>query len=270
MAATVVSHGSFSSLLRTWRQKRRLSQLELALSANVSQRHISFLESGRAQPSRDMILQLSETLDVPLRDRNGWLMAAGFAPVFAARPIEDPQMAQVAAAINLMLSNHEPFPAAALDRSWNIRLANSAFERLSASMADVWSAIGGTQRNIMRLFFHPNGIKPFITNWSAVAPLLWCRAQREAEISGRDDMRQLLAELSPYQDLPALLFAENAPLLPLIPLNFERSGGRLSVFTVISTFGTAQDITTDELRIETLFPADPQTRDLFTAAALTP
>src|SRR5476649_3060071 len=111
----------FPLLLRSWRQKRRLSQLDLALSSGVSQRHVSFLESGRAKPSRSMILQLSETLEVPLRERNEWLTAAGFAPIFRARPLDDPQMGQVMAAVRMMLENHEPFPAVAIDRAWNIR-----------------------------------------------------------------------------------------------------------------------------------------------------
>src|SRR6185295_12335713 len=147
----------FPNLLKTWRQKRRMSQLELALSSGVSQRHVSFLESGRAKPSRSMILQLSETLEVPLRERNDWLTAAGFAPIFRARPLDDPQMAQVMSAVRLMLANHEPFPAIAIDRAWNIRMANKPFEMLGAMMgADLWTRVGGENRNLMRLFFHPN------------------------------------------------------------------------------------------------------------------
>lgn len=117
----------FAGRLRTWRQKRRVSQLELALSAGVSQRHISFLESGRSSPSRGMILRISETLEVPLRERNGWLVAAGYAPMFEARTLDDPQMSQVMAAVRLMLTNHAPFPAIAIDRAWNIRMTNAPF-----------------------------------------------------------------------------------------------------------------------------------------------
>ena len=173
-------------------QKRRLSQLELALSSGVSQRHVSFLEMGRAKPSRKMILQLSETLEVPLRERNEWLTAAGFAPVFRARPLDDPHN-QIMSAVRMMLTNHEPFPAVAIDRAWNIRLANKAFDRMGAMLgADLWQRVGGKQRNLMRLFFHPNGIRPLVTNWTAVAPLLWHRAQREAEALGGQEMKQVL------------------------------------------------------------------------------
>jgi transcriptional regulator with XRE-family HTH domain len=251
-------------LLKTWRQKRRLSQLELALSSGVSQRHVSFLESGRAQPSRKMILQLSETLEVPLRERNDWLTAAGFAPVFRARPLDDPQMTQVMSAVRMMLANHEPFPAIAIDRAWNIRMANKAFDMMSTMLgSDLWQRVGGQNRNLMRLFFHPGGIKPFVTNWAAIAPLLWHRAQREAEAFGGGEMKQVLTELSEYQDADTLWAAEDAALVPVLPLEIEKDGVRISLFTVIATFGTAQDVTADELRIESLFPADAATETLF-------
>ncbi|NUP87059.1 MAG: helix-turn-helix domain-containing protein, partial [Burkholderiaceae bacterium] len=126
--SVVGERAGFAGLLRTWRRKRRWSQMELSLESGVSQRHVSFLESGRARPSREMILQLSETLEVPLRERNSWLIAAGFAPLFSARELDDPRMGQVMGAVRMMLANHEPFPALALDRAWNVRLANGAFE----------------------------------------------------------------------------------------------------------------------------------------------
>ena len=135
----------FPLLLKTRRQRRRLSQLELALSSGVSQRHVSFLESD--QPSRSMILQLSETLEVPLRERNDWLTAAGFAPIFKARPLDDPQMSQVMSAVRMMLTNHEPYPAVAVDRVWNIRMANAPFDMMSAMLGgDLWDRVGG--RNV--------------------------------------------------------------------------------------------------------------------------
>lgn len=265
--STDCAPGGFPGLLREWRQKRRLSQLELSLVSGVSQRHVSFLESGRARPSRDMILQLSETLEVPLRERNGWLLAAGFAPMFKSRPLDDPQMAQVMKAVRVMLSNHEPYPAVAIDRAWNIRLANGPFEMLVA-MADsgVWARIGGTERNLLRLFFHPEGVRPLITNWRAAAPLLWHRATREANTLGGRDMHGILNELRPFQDTSTLHSADGAPLLPVMPFEMEKDGMRVSLFTVISTFGTAQDVTADELRIEMMFPADEATEQLFRSA----
>ena len=255
---------AFPQVLKTWRSKRRMSQLELALASGVSQRHVSFLESGRAKPSRAMILQLSETLEVPLRERNDWLAAAGFAPVFRARPLDDPQMAQVMSAIKMMLKNTEPYPAIAIDRAWNIRMANGPFEMMSEILGkDLWARIGGQERNLMRLFFHPNGIKPYVVNWDLVAPLLWHRAQREAEALGGQEMKLVLAELAQYQDAETLWAAEDAALVPVLPLAMEKDGLKISLFTVIATFGTAQDVTADELRIESLFPADAATEQLF-------
>ncbi len=259
---------AFPALLRGWRQKRRLSQLELALSSGVSQRHVSFLEKGRAKPSRSMILQLSETLEVPLRERNDWLTAAGFAPLFRARPLDDPQMGQVMGAVRMMLANHEPFPAVAVDRAWNIILANKAFDLLSGVIGEgLWSRIGGAQRNLMRLFFHPEGIRPLVVNWDTVAPVLWHRAQREAEALGGEEMKEILLELSQYQDADTLWASEEAPLVPVLALEIKKGDVRIALFTVISTFGTAQDVTADEMRIETMFPADAATEALFRAAA---
>jgi transcriptional regulator with XRE-family HTH domain len=262
---------AFPALLRGWRQRRRLSQLELALRARISQRHLSFLESGRTRPSRSMVLRLGDALEVPLRDRNDWLVAAGFAPVFRARPLEDPQMRQVLAAVRMMLENHEPFPAVAVDRAWNLRLANRSFERLIALLgADVWERLGGAERNLMRLFFHPDGVRPWIANWRAIAPLLWQRALREAEALGGREMKALLAELARHQDAETLHSAEETALVPVLPLELDKDGTRLSLFTVIASFGTPQDVTADELRIECFFAADEATAALFRAAAAGP
>ncbi len=258
--------GAFPDLLRTWRRRKRLSQLDLALSSGVSQRHLSFLESGRAKPSRTMILQLSETLEVPLRERNAWLTAAGYAPLFRARPLEDPQMGQVLNALSMMLSASEPFPALAIDRAWNVRLANRAFASLSALLgADVWERLGGGPKNLMRLFFHPLGLRPLIANWAAVGPLIWRRALREAEALDGAEMRAVLADLAPYQGEEVLWAAADAPLLPVLPFILQTGGLRISLFAVISTLGTAQDVTAEELRIETLFPADAATEALLRA-----
>ena len=258
----------FPRLLREWRQKRRLSQLDLALSSGVSQRHVSFLESGRANPSRTMILQLSETLDVPLRDRNDWLTAAGFAPVFRSRALDDPQMGQVMAAVRMMLKAHEPFPAIALDRAWNVRMSNRPFDLLGAMLGeDIWTRVGGGERNLMRLFFHPQGIRPFVTNWAAVGPLMWRRARREAETLAGREMKAVLDDLAPFQDPEILWSAVDTALVPVMAFNMQVGDLKMSMFAVVATFGTAQDVTADELRIETLFPADAETEALFRGAA---
>jgi len=258
----------FALLLREWRQKRRMSQLDLALTSGVSQRHVSFLESGRSNPSRSMILQLSETLDVPLRDRNVWLTAAGFAPIFRTRALDDPQMGQVMNAVRMMLAAHEPFPAIALDRAWNVRMSNRPFDRLGDMLgADIWNRVGGGERNLMRLFFHPEGIRPFITNWSSVGPLMWRRARKEAETLDGREMKAVLDDLEPLQEPDILWSPTDTALMPVMPFSLMVHGVTLSMFAVVATFGTAQDVTADELRIETLFPADPQTEALFRNAA---
>lgn len=259
---------SFPGLLKTWRRKRRLSQLDLALNSGVSQRHVSFLESGRANPSRNMVLQLSETLEVPLRDRNRWLTAAGFAPIFQARSLDDPQMSQVMGAVRSMLTNHEPFPAVAVDRAWDIRMSNTPFDAMTAMIGEnLWARVESETPNLLRLFFHPAGIRPVVSNWENIAPLLWHRAEREAAALGGDAMLEVLDALRPYQDAATLWNAEDASLLPVLPLEMETNGVRLSLFTVIATFGTAQDVTADELRIESFFPADAATEALFKGAA---
>lgn len=254
----------FAELLRAQRHRRRVSQLELAVDAGVSQRHLSFLESGRARPSRAMILQLCETLDVPLRERNDWLIAAGFAPMFHTRELDDPQMAQVMNAIRLMLTNHAPFPALAFDRAWNIRLTNAPFDMLVHTLgSDLWTRVGGAERNLLRLMFHPAGLRPFVTNWATAGPLLWQRARREADTLGGAEMKTVLDELAPFQSGDTLASDAGVLLLPVLPIEIEKDGLRVSLFTVISTFGTAQDVTADELKIELLFPADAATDSLF-------
>jgi transcriptional regulator with XRE-family HTH domain len=258
----------FPGMLREWRQRRRLSQLDLALSSGVSQRHVSFLESGRAKPSRTMILQLSETLEVPLRDRNEWLTAAGFAPVFKARDLDSPQMLQVMAAVKMMLKAHEPFPALALDRAWNVHRSNDAFDQLTAMLdADLWERVGHGKRNLMQLFFHPLGLRPFITNWSVIAPLLWQRAKREAQTLAGTEMNAVLDALAPLQDHHVLWSGAETALLPIMPIVLQFGEAKLSMFAIIATFGTAQDVTAEEMRIETLFPADIGTETFFRAMA---
>jgi transcriptional regulator with XRE-family HTH domain len=258
----------FPALLRGWRQKRRLSQLELALSSGVSQRHVSFLESGRANPSRNMILQLSEALDVPLRERNDLLTAAGFAPLFRTRALDDPQMVQVMSAVRMILAAHEPFPAVAMDRAWNVRMSNRPFDLLGRMLGeDLWERLGGGPRNLMRLFFHPQGIRPLVTNWAIVGPLIWRRAQREADMLGGQEMQAVLADLAPYQDAEMLWSAADTALVPVLPFNLRVGDQTISMFAIIATLGTAQDVTADELRFETLFPADPRSEALFRGMA---
>ena len=188
----------FPLLLKTWRHKRRLSQLDLALSSGVSQRHVSFLESGRARPSRSMILQLSETLEVPLRERNDWLTAAGFAPIFKAAAARSSADAAGDERGSDDADQSRTVPCARrrsrLEHPHGECIVRTVERRCSAP--DVWERIGGAQRNLMRLFFHPNGIRPFVANWNAIAPLLWQRAQKEADAFGGQEMQDVLSRRS--------------------------------------------------------------------------
>lgn len=253
----------FAELLKQWRQRRRLSQLELALSSGVSQRHLSFLESSRARPSRAMVIQLSEALDVPLRQRNDWLNAAGFAAAYRNRSLEDPKMAPVLAAVRMMLDNHQPFPALAIDRAWNVVMANEPFESITGLFgSDRWQQDPGQPRNVLRLFFHPLGIRPFVANWDQIAPLMWQRAKREAETWGGEDVKKILADLSDLVPQAGDWAQQGDMLAPVVTVDIALGELRLSMFVVMSTFGTAQDITTDELRVEMYFPADEATERL--------
>jgi hypothetical protein len=188
--------------------------------------------------------------------------------LFQSRALDDPQMSQVMSAVRMMLTAAEPFPAVALYRAWNVRTANTAFDSLVALLgADIWERVGGGPRNLMRLFFHPHGIRPFVTNWASVGPLLWRRAQREAEALGGLEMKAVLDALAPVQDAHILWSAADTALVPVMPFDMTVNGLDISMFAVVATFGTAQDVTADELRIETLFPADPATAALFREAA---
>ena len=262
---------SFGALLRQWRGMRRLSQLQLALDTDVSQRHVSFLESGRARPSRRMVLQLAETLDVPVRERNALLQAAGYSALYRHSDLTATEMAPVSAALKLLLAHHEPFPAMVVDRDWNLLDANPALGRLLAVMGDVeqtWARVCGEgPRNVMRLTFHGEGLRPLIVNWDEAAPMLLRRLQREVAATGSEAGQSLLADL--YAD-PGIARQWQAPdlerpLEPVVPLELMLGDLRLRLFTMISTFGTPQDVTTDEIRVESLFPVDAPTRDLLRA-----
>lgn len=268
MAVRKLTFGEgFGIQLRSWRECRKQSQLELALASNVSQRHISWLENGRSQPSRAMIMRLADALDIPLRDRNTLLTTAGFAPVYAEQAIDSAAMAPVMDALKHILCNHEPYPAIVADRYWNIRLANVAMERLLDlnHPAELWQRIGDDgQRNLALLTLHPDGLRPFIENWPELAPEFVRRLRHEA--LGRGDAEQLafverLEQLAGIADVAAT--QPGVPLLPVLPLKLTMGPVRLSMFSVISTFGTPQDVTTDELRIESFFPADDATEQLF-------
>lgn len=262
------------ALLKSWRGIRKRSQLDLALDAGVSQRHLSFIESGRAQPSRDMLLQLAEVLDIPLRERNQLLHAAGFAPLYQERSLDSLDMTAVKQALDMMLSHHEPFPALVVDRQWNLVLRNAAADRfigLLGEQEQVWRQVDPSgQYNVMRMTFHPAGLQPFLQNWEQTATLLLSRLQREMLADPANPaLSALFDELCALPAIPPhwrnRVWTTAPP--PFLPLEIGMGGVTLKVFTMISAFGTALDVTADELRVETFFPADAFTRQFFVALA---
>lgn len=273
--ATTLTNSGFPGLLKSWRQTRKFSQLALAIEANVSQRHVSFLELGRAKPSRNMVLQLAETLEVPLRERNLLLQSAGFSPAFGNRDLDSEDMSAVKKALTLMLKHHEPYPAMVIDRDWNAVMANDALNRAFGSLGDLpamWQATcGDGPRNLLRLTFHPDGIRQYLANLDELAPIFLQRTQREAVATRNQTVLNILEEISAYPGMPAawLDTSLDSPPPPIIPLTIDNGIMRASLFTMISTFGTPQDITTDELRIESYFPADSDTEQLLQILAST-
>lgn len=242
--------------VRHWRQRRRLSQLDLACEAEISTRHLSFIETGRAAPSRDMILHLAESLDVPLRQRNGLLLAAGFAPVFQERSLDDPALRPAREAIDALLSAHEPYPALAVDRHWNLVAANRAIAPLTAGAAD---ELLKPPVNVLRLSLHPRGLAPRIVNLPEWREHLLFRLRRQFAETADPALSDLLAELTAYpggararaQDLSAIA----------VPLQLRSESGILSLLSATMMFGTPLDPTLSELALETFLPADPATSE---------
>ena len=244
-------------LLRDWRQRRRMSQLDLALEAEISARHLSFVETGRAQPSREMLLHLAEQLDVPLRDRNVLLTAAGFAPVFAERSLDDPALDAARAAIDLVLRGHQPFPALAVDRHWSLISANRAALGL---MAGVDEALLQPPVNVLRVSLHPRGVAPRIANLAEWRGHLLHRLRRQIDATGDATLSALHEELSAYP-APKGLRAHHKVSAIATPMQLKTEAGLLSFFSTITVFGTPVDITLSEIAIEAFFPADEATGD---------
>jgi transcriptional regulator with XRE-family HTH domain len=239
------------TLLRDWRRRRRLSQLELALEAGISTRHLSFVETGRARPSQDMVLHLAEHLEVPLRERNQLLLAAGFAPQYGARSLEDPELAHVRDALGRVLSGHEPYPAMAVDRGWNLVASNAALGVLLEGVVD---ELLMPPVNCMRVALHPDGLAPRILNFPEWQAHLLHRLDRQLAVTADDALSALRAELLGYPGVGDP-FADPAGEV-MVELRLE---GGLRFFSTVTTFGTAVDITVSELSIEAFFPADGET-----------
>lgn len=241
-------------LLRYWRQQRGKSQLDLSLDTGISQRHLSFVESGRSIPSRDLLSTVSEALDIPLRERNVLLLASGYAPRYSESVWEAPEMAAITNAIDRVLLQHEPHPALVLDRSWNVIRTNAATPQFFGSFIDL--AAREHPRNLLHLMFDPTGMRPFIENWDEVAAGLLQRVRRESLGHVVDEKTiRLLSELKNYPGVKDLSSVPRAQS-PVLPITFRKGTQRFSYFSLITTVGTPQCITAQELRIECMFPME--------------
>lgn len=256
-AMTVVeTRSGVGELLRTWRSRRRLSQFDLSLLTGVSTRHLSYVETGRSRPSRELLLHLAEHLDVSLRGRNDLLVAAGFAPQYGESDLAAPQMAEVRQALDLVLEHHDPFPAIVVDRVWNLVLANNGALVL---LEDLNPALLEGQLNVVRVSLHPDGLAGRIEDFPAFSGHIVSRLRRQVALTGDPDLQSLLDEVLTY---PGVTGAEPLTDHPgvVLPITVRSSQGQLSFFTTLATFGTAADVTLSELAVECFFPADEQTR----------
>jgi transcriptional regulator with XRE-family HTH domain len=246
-------------LLRHWRQCRRLSQLDLACEAEISTRHLSFLETGRARPSREMLLRLAEWLDVPLRERNILLLAAGYAPVFPERPLADPSMEAAHRTIQRLLTGHEPYPALAVDRHWTLVMANAAVHRMLTDVEE--TALLQPPVNVLRVSLHPQGLAPRIANLGQWRSHLLARLHRQIEVSGDAALAALFEELRAYPAPKHTPEAEHDFAGIAVPMQLRTPAGTLSFISTTTVFGTPVDLTLAELALETFFPADEATAD---------
>jgi transcriptional regulator with XRE-family HTH domain len=244
------------ALLRSWRQRRSLSQLELALEAAVSARHVSFLETGRAKPSREMIMHLAEHLEVPLRERNGLLLAAGYAPLYGEHSFGSEDMLPVRQALDRFLRAHEPYPAIVIDRHHNLLAANDALATLTDGVA---AELLEPPANALRVALHPQGMAPRTVNLGEWSAHLLGRLRREARITGDAELQDLYHELAGYPGVESEPLHEAVAADIVVPLRVHTDGGELSFFSTIATFGTALDITLAEVAIEAFYPANART-----------
>lgn len=256
---------SFGDHLRTWRQRRRMSQLDLASEAGISTRHLSFVETGRAAPSREMVLQLAEHLELPLREQNAFLVAAGYAPRFGERKYDDPDLDAARAAVELVLKGHEPNPALAIDRHWTLISANSAALRLMGGIAP---ALLAPPANMLRASLHPDGLASRILNLNEWRTHIFARLERQIEVTADAVLMELLQELRTYPGggAHAPPLRDAAPVIT--PLRLKTEAGVLSFLSCTTLFGMPQDVTLDEMAIESFFPADAESARLLAALSI--
>ncbi|MEQ1717199.1 MAG: helix-turn-helix domain-containing protein [Hyphomicrobium sp.] len=259
----MTSSVQFPARLAWWRKKRGQSQMQLAMAASCSQRHISFLELGRTKPSREMVLRLSEALNVPLRQTNELLLAAGFAPVWAATDLSAGSLAPVREALDYMLNQQEPYPAVVIDRRWNLLQANKGAVALVEFL--VGPTTPGTPINLADALVAPDVLRPHLANWDAIVRYFIRSVEADAAADATAETAALLERLLAYKDVRTTLSQPPAANMaaPILPMHFEKGRTKLCLFTTLATLGTPQDITLQELRIESFFPMDEETREVF-------
>lgn len=258
-------------LLKSWRARNNVSQLELSLRCDVSQKHISFIESARSAPSKGMVLLICEALNIPLRDRNSLLTAAGFAPEYRETALSEPELAAVDHALNMMLAQQDPYPAMVVDSLFNVIRANQGAARLQGFLYDVTGPedLPPFAGNVLRSLFSPDGIRRYISNWNDIAPFFLRQLHAEALAHGSSGpMDTLLREIESYEGVPPgwKKYQPGHWQSPILTVDIEKDGLRLSFFSTIATLGTPLDITLQETRIESYFPADEATTRFFTQA----
>ncbi|MFZ2987635.1 helix-turn-helix domain-containing protein [Ideonella sp.] len=255
----------FHELLKAWRSTRRFSQLELAGRAAISQRHLSFLETGRSRPSREMVMRLAQVLAVPLRERNELLRAGGYAPLYTESSLDQASMAGIRMALETTLRHHDPFPALVVNRQWDLLFQNAAVDRLIGLLGEpsqVWNAVDPSgRRNVMRLMLHPEGLQPLVADWPETAGSVLSRLEAESQANPANaGLQALLADLRGMPGVAdALVAAAQAGQtmeVPVLTLKLRAGSSTLMFFSMICTFGKALDLTADELRLELLFPSD--------------
>lgn len=258
---------SFGARLRWWRQRRGVSQLDLAGAAETTQRHLSFLESGRAAPSREMILRLATALDLPLRQQNVLFLAAGYAPPWRESDLSAPELARVDRALDYILAQQEPYPAFVIDRRWNLLRANGGARRLTEFLTGPAPAGPAPSEpvNLAVALVSPDGLRPFIVNWEEVALYLLRGVQADAAADGTAEPAELLTRLLAFPGIPALsrVLPPDEAEAPVLVIHFRRADTSLRLFTTIATLGTPHDVTLQEIRVECFFPVDDPTVQAF-------
>lgn len=264
---TTAANADFPARLRWWRERRGLSQLDLANIADISQRHLSFLELGRTQPSRDMVLRLGAALDLPAREQNALLHAAGFAPVWRQSALGAPELAAVNRALDFMLTQQEPYPAFVVDRRWNLLRANTAGQRFVGFLIDSPPVVPDPANpiNLADALVAPNALRPLIANWREVVLYFMRSVRADAIADGNPETTALLDRLLDYPDVPGLWETPSLEEMqePVLSMHIVKGNTTLRLFTMLATLGTAHDVTAQEIRIESFFPADAATDAVF-------